>query len=267
MKIGFIGAGNMAEAIIKGVIKAKIIKQSSIYASDINLDRLKYIKRQTNINVFDNNKKVVKNSQIIILCVKPQNINEVLYELKDRINKNKKIISIAAGISLSRLQKRLGKNISIIRVMPNTPALIGFGMSCISHGKYATEKDIENVLNIFKSIGKVILIKEELMDAVTAISGSGPAYFYLFIESLINSGVKLGLSYDISNELVKQTAYGSINMILKTKEEINKLKEKVTSKGGTTEAALKIFAEKEFEKIVEDAVQKAFLRSKLISSS
>lgn len=255
----------MAEAIIRGIKNAKIVKPSSIYASDVNPDRLKYIKKLTGINIFNDNLKVVENSDIIILCVKPQNIDNALSELKDEIDKRKKIISIAAGISLSRLQKGLGKNISIIRVMPNTPALIGFGMSCISPGKYASKKDIENALKIFKSIGKVILVKEEFMDAVTAISGSGPAYFYLFIESLINAGIKIGLPDDLSNELVKQTALGSINMVLKTKENIKRLREKVTSKGGTTEAALKYLSKKRFEKIIVDAIKKAFLRSKELS--
>lgn len=265
MKIGFIGAGNMAEAIIKGIIKSRISRTSEIYASDINQDRLKYIKKLTGINVFNDNLKVIKNSDIIILCVKPQNIDNVLSELKNKIDKRKKIISIAAGISLSRLQIGLGKNISIIRVMPNTPALIGEGMSCISHGRYTSKKDIKIASGIFSSLGKVILIKEKLMDAVTAISGSGPAYFYLFIEALINAGIKLGLPYNVAVELVNQTAFGSIKMVINTKEEPANLREKVTSKGGTTEAALKIFAEKEFEKIVEDAVQKAFLRSKELS--
>lgn len=258
--IAVIGAGNMGEAIIKGLSKTKII------VSDKKKNRLKRIKKKIKINIVSNNTEAVKKADIIVLAVKPQDIEAVLNEIKGVVNTKKIIISIAAGIKTGKIEKSLSDKIPVVRVMPNMPALVGMGISVLCAGKYAKNKHMQIAKKIFVGMGKVLEVKKEsLMDAVTATSGSGPAYIYLFIESLIDSSKKLGLNKTVAKELVLQTLRGAIELLDKTRQDPAKLRRQVTSPGGTTETALKVFKNEGFQRMILSAVKAASKRSKELS--
>jgi len=259
MKISIIGAGNMGEAIIKG------FNSKNVTVSDKSKNRLKTLRKKQKITVVKNNIEAVKKSSIIILAVKPQDMNSVLKEIRKHISNKQLIISIAAGVKTRKIEKIIGKRVAVIRVMPNTPALIGEGISVLCKGRYAKVKDIKKAREIFRRTGKVLVIKNEgLMDAVTAISGSGPAYICLFIESLIKSANILGLRR-FSDELVIQTFKGAIKLLEESKKSPKMLRKQVTSPGGTTEAALKVFGKKKVQNIIIAATKAAYKRSKKLS--
>lgn len=258
--IGFIGAGNMAEALIKGMLQTKKFKTSEIIASEPKEDRRLYLQKTHSINVVSSNKELVSLSDIIILAVKPQIMDQVLEEVKDSITETKTVVSIAAGITLSYLSSKL-KTKKLIRVMPNTPALVGEGMSVIAVKENFSTEDIVSVKNIFASVGKVLEISEEQMDAVTALSGSGPGFIASFAEAIIENSTKLGLSNKDANELTTQTLMGTAKL-LSSGISPSELRKTVTSPGGTTEAGLKIFEKREFSKIIGEALEAAHKRAK-----
>ena len=260
LRIGFIGAGKMAEALIKAVIDSKITHSKNIYASDKNKERLEYIKKETKINVFNDNKKIINNSDIVFLAVKPQNMDEVLDEIKD-IVKNQLIVSIAAGITLKRLESKL-KNRRIIRVMPNTPCLVGEMAAGFSLGKNCNDKDAKIIEEILNSAGKAFLIKEELLDAVTGLSGSGPAFIAYLLEGMIEGGVKSGLNRDIATELALQTAKGTAKLLQETGMTTQELIKAVSSPGGTTIAGREILESSDVKEILIKTIEKAAKRSK-----
>ena len=258
--IGFIGGGNMAEALIKGIVQNSKLKiKSEIFVSEPREKRRQYLANTYGVKTTDNNSDVVQSSNIIILAVKPQNMEQVLDEIKDRVTEDKTVVSIAAGITLTFLQARL-KTKKLIRVMPNTPALVQEGMTVMSLCECFSDKDISAVREIFMSIGKVLTMPEKYMDAVTALSGSGPGFIALFTEAMIDSGVKLGLSREQASELAAQTLLGTAKLI-DSGMTPEKLREMVTSPGGTTAAGLKVFEEKDLKTIVNDALQFAAKRA------
>lgn len=261
--IGFIGAGNMAEALIKGIIEAKVYQPGDIVISDVRPERLKELAGKYSITVSDSNSELVSQAEIVVLAVKPQNMADVLGEIKTKAG-DKLFISIAAGIRTEKIADVLG-DIAIVRVMPNTPALVGQGASAL----FANEK-AESVLSkaesIFAAVGETVLVDDESqLNAVTAISGSGPAYFFLFMEELIRVAVDLGLSLETAKKLVLQTAKGAADLAIQSSDCPEELRKKVTSPGGTTEAALKVFAENNFGKIIADAANAADERSMELS--
>lgn len=266
-KIGFIGAGNMAEAIIKGIIDAKVYKAKDIIVSDIRPQRIKTICKKYKVKSAGGNRKLAKAVNILILSVKPQNMVQVLDEIKDSVSKNLLIVSIAAGVTTKRIQKSLG-NIPVVRVMPNTPALIGQGAAAIFATKKA-KKRFNEVKRIFSAVGIVVQVENEnLIDAVTAVSGSGPAYFFLLMEEMIKTAQKLGLKKEFAEILVLQTAKGA--GLLAVKAFVNGqtpdiLRKNVTSPRGTTQAALKVFSKRNFEKMVKEALSAAARRSRELS--
>jgi pyrroline-5-carboxylate reductase len=263
-KTGFIGAGNMAEAIASSMLEKKITENNILSVNDISEDRKKYFHEKYGVSICLSNHEVIKKSDVIILAVKPQVMGEVLKDAfeKTDFSSKKIIISIAAGITTEFIENCIysftdekgAKNFPVIRVMPNTPSLAGMGMSAVCKGKNAGTKDIETAETIMNSMGKSIIVEENMMNSVTAVSGSGPAYFFYFIETLVNAGIKLGFSKEDAFELVFQTAKGSIALMEKTCESPDILRQKVTSKGGTTEAALNKLMAENFEKIVEKAL-------------
>jgi len=257
--IGFIGGGNMAEAMIKGIVRSQKSEVRSLLVSEPGEDRRKYLEQTYGIKTTPSNKEVAFSCNIIILAVKPQNINQVLDEIKDLITDKKTVVSIAAGITISYLQSQL-KTKKLIRVMPNTPALVQEGMTVMSLCECFSDKDISAVREIFMSIGKVLTMPEKYMDAVTALSGSGPGFIALFTEAMIDSGVKLGLSREQASELAAQTLLGTAKLI-DSGMTPEKLREMVTSPGGTTAAGLKVFEEKDLKTIVNDALQSAAKRA------
>lgn len=266
--IGFIGAGNMAEAVISGIIKSGIISKN-IFISDVNKKRLNYIYKKYKVNRCRSNQDAVKYSDIIFLAVKPHQIEKVLKEtafsLRSIFNGNKLFISVAAGIKTSKIEKYL-KKVSVVRVMPNTPALFGEGAIAVAAGRYAKKTDMQFAKKLLSSCGIVIDVIEKDMDAVTAVSGSGPAYIFYIAEVMRETAEKLGMQKDVAKKLVNQTLLGASKMLILSDDEPVILRQKVTSKGGTTEAAFKVLNKKKFCEIFEQAIISAMKKSKELSN-
>jgi pyrroline-5-carboxylate reductase len=253
--IGFIGGGNMAEALIKGIKD----KQCNILVSEPSEDRRIYLEQTYGVKTTSDNKEIASSCGIIILAVKPQIMQSVLNDISASIGEDKTVVSIAAGITLTYLQSKL-KTKKLIRIMPNTPALVQQGMSVMSMCDCFPDKDINVVREIFMSVGHVLTLKEKHMDAVTAVSGSGPAFIALFVEAMIEAGIGLGLTEDCASELAIQTLIGTAEM-LKTGMTPQRLREMVTSPGGTTAAGLKSFDENGLKKIINEALTAAKTRA------
>jgi pyrroline-5-carboxylate reductase len=241
--IGFIGSGNMAEAIIKGVLTSGLYKPKDIMASDVRAERLGFIAKEYKVKTTLNNEELIKHASVVMICVKPQSVKKMLDEIEGKTRDNTLIITIAAGITTAYLAKRLS-NCQVIRVMPNTPAMVGEGAAALFSAN-ASKESVEHALKLFSAVGRAVLVdKEELIDAVTAISGSGPAYFFLLMEEMVKSAQKMGLPVDIAEDLVYQTAKGA-GMLAKQAyargESPAELRRKVTSPNGTTEAAVTVF--------------------------
>jgi len=280
-KIGFIGSGNMGEAIISALIKSNSFLPEAIFASDVNKERLNLINHKYKIITTQDNISLFKNCDIIILAVKPQQLDLLLSNISDALqlsildNKisKKLIISIAAGFTIKKIESKLYKNLSqdlknnlpIIRSMPNTPALVLSGITGICANQYATQQDIEESKNILSKIGKVIDFSEEDLDAVTAVSGSGPAYVFYLAQNMISGAIKAGLNQEKSYELVIETLKGSIKLLEESKELPTELIRKVMSPGGTTEAAFKILQANKVEESIINAILSAKNRSKELS--
>jgi pyrroline-5-carboxylate reductase len=267
-RIGFIGSGNMAEALIKGIITAKLYKPANIFISDIRAERLKQLAKKYKVEPVKDNRDLVSKADIIVLSIKPQNMTEALKSIKNAIRGRKLVISIAAGVKTSRIAGVLG-NVAIVRAMPNTPALIGEGASALFANAKAKPM-LKKAKSIFSAVGQAVVVDNEgLIDAVTAVSGSGPAYYFLLMEEMIKAAVKLGLSEDAAKDLVLQTAKGAGMLAAdadKKGESPAQLRQKVTSPGGTTEAALKELAKGKFGTLVGSAVKKARDRSRQLSA-
>ena len=263
--IGIIGAGNMAEAFIKGLLPKWC--RESIIASDISRLRCRILQKKYRIATSFCNTRLVKQSKTIILAVKPQDINTVLCETVPFLDEKKLLISIAAGITTAHIERRVNKKIAVIRVMPNMPALIGRGVLAFATGIFARNADKKAAVKILSCLGETVEIDEHLMDVVTGISGSGPAYFFFLIEMLIDTALKHGFDKPAAEKLAIQTAAGSVELILKIKQSPDILRKRVTSKGGTTEAAFKVFEKHDFSGIFQQAVEAAIKRSEEISCS
>jgi pyrroline-5-carboxylate reductase len=259
--IGIIGAGKMGSAIIKGILKAGTVTEKQLVASDPIEELGKALAKETGIRFVNDNMEVVDTSDIVLLAVKPQVIDGVLLEIAGAAKHNKLFVSIAAGVPLSRLESCLPDGTHVVRVMPNTPCLVGEGASAYSGGRYASSQDLSRVGEIFSSVGIAIAVEEQHLDAVTALSGSGPAYVFLFIESLTAGGVKMGLSFDVALELAIQTVLGSAIMARSTGQHIAELRDAVTSPGGTTIAGLHALEEGAFRATVMNAISSATERS------
>lgn len=273
-KIGFIGAGNMGQALIKGILKKGLVKPQNIIVGDLDKDKLHVIS-ELGVAIARDNREAIEKGDIIILAVKPKDVEGVLKEISDSLQGlfspasgklPKLIISIAAGITTAYIEEHLGKDIPVVRVMPNTPALIGEGMTAISRGRFAGEEEERMTEEIFQGVGKTVKVREGLMDAVTVVSGSGPAYVVTVMESLVEAGVKEGLTRDLAQELVSQTVLGAARMAVETGEELSALREMVTSPGGTTEAALKVFNKrKRLKNLLAKGVRAAAKRARELS--
>jgi len=255
--IGIIGLGNMGMAIAAG------LRDQNLKGFDIRTDSCQRAEK-AGIEIAKDNSDLVQRTNIIILAVKPQEIEGVLKEIKNALTEKKLLISIAAGVSTGFIERFAGK-IRVIRVMPNIAILAGEGACAVCRGRYATESDQEVAAGIFRRMGRVYKIAERYIDAVTAISGSGPAYFFEFIELLTKAGKKLGLSPSISKDLVFQTAKGAVKMLESTKKEPAELRDMVTSRKGTTIKALEVFRRHHLERIVFNAVSAARKRAGQLS--
>jgi pyrroline-5-carboxylate reductase len=265
--IGFVGSGNMAEALVKGIIAAKIYAPENIFVSDIRLERLELFAGKYGVMAVENNAELAGISKTLVLSIKPQNMADALESIKDAAGGIELVISIAAGIKIAKISAVLGDK-AIIRVMPNTPALIGEGASAL----YANEKArplLDNAMEIFSAVGKAVVVEDEdLIDAVTAVSGSGPAYYFLLMEEMVKAGVQLDLPQDVATDLVLQTAKGAGLLAVeadKNGENPAELRRKVTSPGGTTEAALKVFAKGKISELISSAITAARDRGRELS--
>ena len=266
LKISIIGAGNMGKALIKGInqtlIEEGVISSpKDIIATRRSEEELYKLEKEFSIETTTDNKKAVTKGDVIILAVKPKVIFDVLDEISPAIDSSKLLISIAAGVTIQAIQSRLNEGAHIIRAMPNTPLQIREGAIAISGGENASEEDVSLAREIFTAMGKVVTVEEELMDAVTGLSGSGPAYIFLIIEALSDAGVKMGLPRETSLNLAVQTVLGAAKMVLETGKHPAELKDMVTSPGGTTIAGLHVLEECAVRSALIKAVEEAARRS------
>jgi pyrroline-5-carboxylate reductase len=260
--IGFVGAGNMAEALIKGLLAAGVPKKQ-ILASDHTAERVSHVHKVYGIKASEHNSEVVEAADIVVLAVKPQIMPRVLDEIAPAVTAEKLVVSVAAGVPIEAIESHLHQPTRIVRVMPNTPALVQAGAAALVAGAHATDADLAVAKTIFDSVGtSVVLDDESLMDAITGLSGSGPAYIFVIIDALADAGVRVGLSRDVSLQLAAQTVLGAAKMLLETGEHPGALKDKVTSPGGTAIAGLHTLEQGGLRTTLINAVEAATRRSR-----
>ncbi len=260
--IGFVGGGNMAGAMIKGLLAAGLYRPEQVCASDVDAQKRAALRRRFHVAVTDDNAALVRDAKVIVLAVKPQIIDEALAQLRPAVTAAKLFLSIAAGVPTARVEAGLGNNTRVLRAMPNTPALLGQGMSVVVRGRHATAADERTGLRLLRAVGAAVSVNDEkLLDAVTGLSGSGPAYVYLFAEGLIAGGIAAGLSPSLATQLALQTLRGAAAMLQETGEPPEALRAMVTSPGGTTLAGLNELDARGFKAAVTAAVVRATRRS------
>ncbi|TDJ58385.1 MAG: pyrroline-5-carboxylate reductase [Nitrospina sp.] len=264
-KIGFVGGGNMAEAMIKGLLSAAFIKAKNLMVSDVVAERLEYLHREYKIRVTADNRELAKASDILVLAVKPQVMEDVLSGIGDLVDEGKLVISIAAGIHIQVIEDHLNlegrKKVGVVRTMPNTPALVQEGVTALAVSAHVSKADLKVAHRIFEAIGKTVDVEESHLDAVTGLSGSGPAYIFMIIEALSDAGVKMGLSREVSNILTIQTVLGSARLALDSGKHPGELKDMVTSPGGTTISGLHTLEAGGLRTTLMNAVEEATKRS------
>ncbi|MBN2538461.1 MAG: pyrroline-5-carboxylate reductase [Deltaproteobacteria bacterium] len=260
-KICIIGGGNMGEALAGGIISSGLAQAENIIIHDIRRERLAYFRDTYHVGASDDITGAIETSDIVILAVKPQNMEEVLKKMADSVAA-RLVISIAAGITLGLIEEHLGGKTRAIRVMPNTPALIGEGAAALAGGKYATDSDIATARRIFDSVGITVVVKEELIDAVTGLSGSGPAYGFIIIDALAQAGVSQGLEAETALKLAAQTMLGAAKLCLKGDKTPAQLTDMVTSPGGTTIEGIKALRAGKIGETLASAVEAATTKSK-----
>lgn len=255
MKIGFIGCGNMATAIIKGIIRKQIIDAANIIASAKTKATLDRVQKELGVKVTTDNLEVAENSDILVLAVKPQYYPEVIAQIKDVVRKEQIVISIAPGKTLDWLQGQFGGDVKLVRTMPNTPALVGEGMTGACRNAYVTDEDYAAVLQILGSFGEVETIPENLMDVCVSVSGSSPAYIYILIEAMADGAVADGMPRTQAYKFAAQSVLGSAKMVLETGKHPGELKDQVCSPGGTTMEAVRVLEDKGFRSSVIEAMK------------
>lgn len=254
MKISFIGAGNMGSAIIGGIVASALAKPCDITVADRDNDKLKKINSQYGVNITTSNTDCI-DCDMLFLCVKPNVIYNVIDEIKNTVLKDTIIVSIAAGQSIKKMTDAFGKSVKIIRVMPNTPALVGEGMAALSLGDTVTRTEAQAVLEIFNSIGKAEIVPESLMDTVTALSGSSPAYVFMFIDAMVEMATKSGMEREQALTFAAQAVLGSAKMVMETGISPEELKQNVCSPGGTTIEAVAVFEKEDLYGMVDRAMK------------
>ncbi len=259
--IGFLGAGAMAEALIKSLLQRGFARASGILASDINRERGRYLSDKYGIDFVDNNKYLAEKADVVIYAVKPSVIGNILSEVSPYVTADQLHISVAAGITLDFIEQRLPEGARVVRVMPNTPSLVGTGAAAYSPGKSAGPEDEKLVKEILDCAGVSVKVPEHLINAVTGLSGSGPAYMFLILEALIDGGVKAGLPRDIAHILATNTMLGAARLILETGEHPARLRDMVTTPGGTTIAGLHVLEQGKLRATLMDAVLAAARRA------
>jgi pyrroline-5-carboxylate reductase len=264
-KIGFIGAGNMGEALVRGLLAAKMFGPKSVLVSDPSRKRAADLVRAYGVKKVSGNAALVSSADIVVLAVKPAKVNSVLKEVGAVLDRRKLLISVAAGVTLFQIESRLKSPVRLVRAMPNTPALVGEGATAVCYGHTVTAADRKLVARIFRAVGRAVEIGESLMDAVTGLSGSGPAYVFSLIQGMADGGVREGLPRETALELAAQTVLGSARMVLETGKHPLQLRDQVASPGGTTIQGIGVLQETGFEGMVMEAVRAATERSRQLS--
>jgi pyrroline-5-carboxylate reductase len=265
--VGFIGAGNMGEALIKGLTAAGLVPAESIFATDVRRERLTELDGRYGIRVLPDNRALVQQADVVILAVKPQIMLPVVREIAAGVTPRALLISIAAGVPTAALRTALPEGTRLVRVMPNTPALVLEGATAIARAEGLRPDDLATVEEIFGAVGKVVVVPEALMDAVTALSGSGPAYIALVIESLADGGVNMGLERQTAMTLAVQTVLGAARLLLETGVHPGQLKDMVSSPGGTSIAGVAALEEGGMRRAFIRAVERATMRSRELGRS
>jgi pyrroline-5-carboxylate reductase len=265
-KIAVIGAGNMGEALIAGMLASKAATPDEIHATDVAAERLEQVKTRYGVRTGTDNQAAVACCEIVILAVEPQVLDHVLDDLRAVLIEAKLVLSVAAGYPIARIVSHLTPGVRVIRCMPNTPSAVRAGVSALALGSNVSEEDERLARAIFDSVGRVVVVEERLMDAVTGLSGSGPAYVFLIIEALADGGVKMGLPRDAALGLAAQTVFGAAQMVQETGEHPGRLKDRVTSPGGTTIAGLHELERGGLRASLMDAVEAATKRSRELAA-
>jgi len=260
--IGFIGAGNMAEALIRGLVRGGHVPAAKVAASGPRRERLAELKTAYGIEVSTDNREVARGAGVVVLSIKPQIMDKVLREIGDQLKPGTLVISIAAGVDTEAIEAAVAEGVRVIRAMPNTPANVGAGATAVSPGKHASEADLATARAIFDAVGITVVLEEIHLDAVTGLSGSGPAYIFLILEALADAGVKVGLSRRNAQRLAAQTVMGSAKMLLETNAHPGQLKDMVTSPGGTAIAGLHTLEEGGLRTTLINAVETATKRAR-----
>ena len=260
-RIGMLGAGNMAGAMVRGLLASGTVKPEQLRVSDVRAERLVELKDQHGIGTASSNREIVDWATLLVLSVKPQVIDKLLDEVGPAIDGSKLVVSIAAGVPIAAMESRLGKGARVVRSMPNTAAMALAGATAIAPGTLATPDDMRIAKALFDAVGRTVVLDETLIDAVTGLSGSGPAYVMLIIEALADGGVKVGLHRDTALLLAAQTVFGSAKLLLDTGEHPGRLKDMVTSPGGTAIAGLHTLESGGLRRTLIDAVESASRRA------
>jgi pyrroline-5-carboxylate reductase len=260
-KLGFIGAGNMGEALVKGLIASKAAKPSQILVSARRPERVQEMVRLYGVRGASN-AEVARESDVLVLAVKPQILDQVLRDIAPEVPRDRLVISVAAGVPIAAIERRLHPPLRIVRAMPNTPATVGAGATAIALGEHATEADLAAAKTIFDSVGLTVVLDENQLDAVTGLSGSGPAYMFLIIEALADAGVKVGLGRRSAMQLAAQTMLGSAKLLIESGQHPGLLKDGVTSPGGTAIAGLHTLEAGGLRNVLMNAVEVATRRSR-----
>jgi pyrroline-5-carboxylate reductase len=262
MNIAFLGAGNMAGALVRGLLAAKACEPGQILCTDVREERLAQLVKEHGIRTTQDNREAAGWGDVIVLATKPQVFDRLLTQIDGAVKKDALVVSIAAGVPASAIEARLPAGTRVVRTMPNTPALVSAGATAIAAGTHATAADVALVKRIFESVGIAVVLEESLLDAATGLSGSGPAYIFLIIEALSDAGVKVGLHRESAQRLAAQTVLGSAKLLIDTGEHPGKLKDMVTSPGGTAIAGLHTLESGGLRKTLMDAVEVATARAK-----
>ena len=252
MKIGFIGCGNMASGMIRGILASNLAKAEELTASARTEESRKRIREELGIRCASN-EEIAASSDLLVLAVKPQNYEEVISRIRSLVTDSVILVSIAPGKSLGWLKEKFGRDLKIVRAMPNTPALVGEGMSAVTPNELVTGPELDTVLALFKSFGSALTVPEKLLDVVTAVSGSSPAYVFLFIEAMADGAVALGMPRAEAYRFAAQAVLGSAKMVLETGMHPGQLKDMVCSPGGTTIEAVRVLEEKGLRSSVIEA--------------
>ena len=260
-KIGVIGAGKIGAAIARGIIQAGLANKDNVIASDVSDALRQAISRELNVKTTADNRELCDFADIVIIAVKPQIVDPVAREIAKKIGTTKLLVSVAAGVPLTRIETNLEPGARVVRVMPNIACVVGAGAAGYAPGAHATQADLQKVGALLDSFGVGMMVEEKDLDAVTGLSGSGPAYVFLFMEALADGGVQMGLTREVALKLAMQTVYGAAKMALSSQKHLGEMKDEVTSPGGTTIAGLYAMEQRGFHGTVMDGVVAATKRS------